>query len=88
MEKYVYNKDGLKFERQRFSPGRVLLAVLKFFVISLGLAVVYYLIAALLFNTGEESRLKAENSAIEEQLAGIEEKTRLLDNVSLGVAVH
>lgn len=85
MEKYVYNKDGLKFERQRFSPGRVLLAVLKFFVISLGLAVVYYLIAALLFNTGEESRLKAENSAIEEQLAGIEEKTRLLDNVISGL---
>lgn len=85
MEKYVYNKDGLKFERRRRSAGKVLRVVLKYFVASIGLAVVYYLVFALLFNTDEEKRLRAENRMMDREYAAIEENILRLDNVVSGL---
>lgn len=85
MGKYVYDETGLKFERKRHSPGKIVRTVLKFFVLSVFLAIVYYVVFALFFNTEEEKRLYSLNRLMEEEYVSIEENMSRLDNVIAGL---
>lgn len=82
---YVYDKDDFRFRRQRRSPRSVLLRVLKYFLSSLSLAVLYYIVFALLFNTDNERRLKAENRMYEKLYPEMEQEQRLLEDVVSGL---
>lgn len=79
--KYVYNKDRLRFERPHISFGKILRNVLWFLLVTLVLAIVYYLIIAFFFNTEKERRLKTENRLISQKKEQIEQDLDRLNNV-------
>ena len=52
-----------------------------FFLASLSIAVVYYIVFALIFSTDTESRLERENQMLEDMLPELEQKEALLSDV-------
>lgn len=64
-EKYVYDKDGVRFRKERISVRKIVKRCLTFFLASVSVAVIYYVILALIFNTDIERRLKRENRMLE-----------------------
>ena len=80
MGKYRFNKDQLKFvEDRRGSSGWVKL-ILKYFVASLFLAVLYYIVFALLVSTEQERALERETALMEEEYWKMQQKIDVLDN--------
>ncbi len=65
----------------------VIRAILMFFVATISMAVLYYMIFALLFSTSEEKRLRDENRVYERELPAMEEKERLISEVVEGLKV-
>ena len=65
----------------------VLRHILLFFVVTLSLAVVYYVLFALLFSTEEERRLKNENRMYEQEYPLMAQKEELLSDVVEGLRV-
>lgn len=82
---YVYDKDNFKFRRQRRSLRSTLLRVLKYFLASVSLAVLYYIIFALVFSTDKERRLRSENRMYEKLYPEMEQERRLLEDVVAGL---
>lgn len=82
---YVYDRDNFRFRRQKRSTRSVLVRVLKYFLASVSLAVIYYLVFALFFSTDRERRLKAENRMYERLYPEMEERQKLLDDVVSGL---
>lgn len=82
---YVYDKDDFKFRRQRRSLRSILLRVLKYFLASVSLAVLYYIIFALVFSTDKERRLRSENRMYEKLYPEMEQERRLLEDVVAGL---
>ncbi|MBO8483190.1 MAG: M23 family metallopeptidase [Bacteroidetes bacterium] len=82
---YVYDKDDFRFRKQRHSVRTSLLRVLKYFIASLSLAVLYYFIFALFFNTDKERRLRAENRMYEKLYPEMEQEQKLLEDVVSGL---
>lgn len=62
--------------------------VLFFLVGTMSMAVLYYMIFALLFSTDTERRLKQENEMYEREVSVLESKERLLADVVAGLAVR
>ena len=80
--------DNYKLKKAK-TPVRVIIRrVLLFFVASLSMAVLYYIIFALVFSTDEERRLRQENKAYLGELPELEEKERLLSDVVEGLRVR
>lgn len=86
-DRYVYDNDDFRFRRQRRSFRSVLMRVLKYFLASVSLAVVYYIIFALFFSTDRERRLKSENRMFERLYPEMEQKQQLLEDVVSGLQV-
>ena len=84
MSQYEYDKD-FKFKKARISALTVVRRVLMFFVVTLSLTVVYYLIFALIFSTDTEQRLKDENKMYARELPELERKEELLADVIEGL---
>lgn len=86
--KYIFDKNDFEFKRAK-TPARVIVrrAVL-FFLASVSLAVVYYVIFALFFSTEEEKRLARENMMYEQIFSEIDSKERLLSDVIEGLQVR
>ena len=63
---YIFDKDDIKFRKKRTSVWAVLRKILVFFVSTLSMAVLYYLIFALFFSTEQQQRLRDEAAAREE----------------------
>lgn len=82
---YVYDKDDFKFRRQRRSLRSTLLRILKYFLASVSLAVLYYIIFALVFSTDKERRLRSENRMYEKLYPEMEQERRLLEDVVAGL---
>ena len=83
---YIYD-DNYKLKKARTSAWTRVRRVLIFFVASLSMAVLYYVIFALVFSTDEEKRLRTENKAYESELPELEEKERLLSDVVEGLRI-
>lgn len=83
---YIYD-DNYKLKKARTSVWTRVRRVLIFFVASLSMAVLYYVIFALVFSTDEEKRLRTENKAYESELPELEEKERLLSDVVEGLRI-
>ena len=58
---YIFDNDNIKFRKKRTSVWAVLRKILVFFVATASMAVLYYLIVAFFFSTGEQQRLQDEN---------------------------
>lgn len=78
---YIYDKENLKMKREKLTLGKILKWVLVFFISTLSLSLFYYLIAALIFSTPMESKLKHENKVYKEQIPSLTERTKLLSDV-------
>lgn len=79
--------DNYKLKKAKTSAWAKTRRVLIFFIASLSMAVLYYLIFALVFSTDEEKRLRTENKAYESELPELEEKERLLSDVVEGLKI-
>ena len=83
---YIVDKD-FKFKKERPSVWTVIRKILMFFVVSLSLAIVYYILFALVFSTEEERRLKVENRLYEQEYPQLAQKEMLLADVVEGLRV-
>lgn len=81
MSKYKFNKDQLKFVEERLGIRGRLRVFLGYFLGSILLAVLYYIIVALFINTREEERLLRERELMEKEYKAAVEKMNLLENV-------
>ncbi len=82
---YIFDEDGIKFRKKRTSVWAVVRKILMFFVATASMAVLYYVIFALMFSTDEERRLRDENRIYERELPGLEQKGALLADVVDGL---
>ena len=81
---YIVDKD-FKLKKEKTSVWAVIRGMLVFFVATLSLAVVYYIVFALLFSTEEERRLRAENKLYEQEFPQMAQKEALLADVVEGL---
>ena len=84
---YIFDKD-FKFKRQRTSVWAVLRKILMFFVATISMAVLYYVIFALIFSTDSEKRLRDENRMYAKEFPELEKKERMLSDVVEGLQVR
>jgi hypothetical protein len=80
-EKYIFDKKDVRFRKEKTSVRRAVKRIFRLFLASISIAVLYYVIFALLFNTDTEKRLKRENRMLEELLPELEMKEALLSDV-------
>ena len=80
--------DNYKIKKARTSVWVIIRKALLLVVASVSMAVLYYIIFALVFSTDEEKRLKQENKAYAEELPQLEEKERLLADVVEGLKLR
>lgn len=85
---YIFDKDNIRFRKAKVSVWGVLRAILLFFVSTVSMAVLYYVIFALVFSTDEERRLRQENRMYEKEYPALEQKERLLSDVVEGLQVR
>lgn len=84
---YIFDKD-FKFRKQKTSVWAILRKMLMFFVATLSMAVLYYVIFALIFSTDTEKRLKDENRMYAEEMPALERSERLISDVVEGLQVR
>lgn len=84
---YIFDKENFKFRKAKTSVWAVIRKILMFFVGTLSMAVLYYVIFALVFSTEEERRLRQENRLFEKEIPELERKERLLYDVVEGLKV-
>lgn len=85
---YIFDNDEFKFRKEKTSVWTVIRKVLMVFAASLSMAVLYYVIFALLFSTEDERRLRQENRMYEREFSAMEEKERMLTDVVEGLQVR
>ena len=84
---YIFDKD-FKFRKQRTSVWAVLRKILMFFVVTVSLAILYYILFALIFSTDTEKRLRNENRMYAREYPELEKKERLLSDVVDGLRLR
>lgn len=84
---YIFDKD-FKFRKQRTSVWAVLRKILMFFVVTISLAILYYILFALIFSTDTEKRLRDENRMYAREYPELERKERLLSDVVDGLRLR
>ncbi len=80
MGKYRFNREQLKFVEDRIGLKGWVKRAVRYFVLSVLIAVFYYLIVSLFFNTEQERRLARENELMEREYERLQEKIEVLDN--------
>ncbi|MBR4756045.1 MAG: M23 family metallopeptidase [Bacteroidales bacterium] len=86
-EKYVFDKTEMKFRKVTHSVWNVLGKAFKYFLITASLAVVYYVVFALLVNTDSERKLKREIQMYKQMYSEMTRKEGLLEDVLEGLKV-
>jgi len=84
---YIYDEGKVKFDKEKTSTWTVVRKILLFFVASISMAILYYMLFALVFSTDEERRLRQENRMYETELPELERKERMLAEVVEGLQV-
>ncbi len=82
---YIYDKDGIKFRKKKISVWAVVRWILMFFVATVSMAVLYYVIFALVFSTDEEKRLRSENRVYETEFPSLQAQEDLVAEVVEGL---
>ena len=82
---YTYDKDTVGFRTVRTSVWKWFRRGVLFLVATLSMAVLYYVIFALVFSTETERRLKAEIEMYEREMPELERKESLLSDVVEGL---
>lgn len=87
-QKYIYDSVEGVFRKSVNNISAIALKLLKYLLAAFSLAVVWYLLFALLINTDEEKRLRAENRQYAKSYARMEEEVELLEAVVAGLNVR
>lgn len=82
---YIFDKDNVKFKKWRTPIKKRIRRTALFFVASLAMTVVYYLLFAMFFSTETERRLEAENEMFEREFPEFQKKEKLLADVIEGL---
>lgn len=85
---YIFDSNDIKFRKRKTSVWAILRKILMFFVASLSLAVLYYLVFALIFSTDTERKLRQENKMYAKEFPELERKEKLLSGVLEGLKVR
>ena len=85
---YIFDDDGISFRKIKTSVWAVIRRILVFFVASVSMAVLYYVIFALVFSTDEERKLRTENRMYEREYPELERKEQLLSDVVEGLQIR
>ena len=78
--KYKFNKDQLKFVEEKRGAGWLAAKAVKYFVVSILLAVVYYAVFSLFVSTEQEKALERETALMEEEYGKMLHKADVLEN--------
>ena len=82
---YFLDKNDIKVKKRKTSVWVAMRKVLVFFIATMSVAVIYYLIFALIFNTAEEQKLKNENRMYANEYPELARKEALLSDVIEGL---
>ena len=85
---YEFDRSKAQFKKVRPSVWVILRKILVLFIASLSMAVLYYVIFALVVSTDEERRLRQENRMYEREFPELEARERLLSEVVEGLQVR
>lgn len=85
---YIFDKDDIRFTKKKTSVWAVIRRILMFFVASVSMAVLYYVIFALVFSTDEERRLKQENRMYAREYPEMERKEKMISDVVEGLKMR
>lgn len=85
--RYVYDKDGFEFRKSRRSVRNIFLRIGKYFIASISLAVIYYIVFSLFISTDNERQLRSENRVFEKVYPEMEAKEQLLADVVEGLQI-
>lgn len=80
MGKYKFNREQLKFVEDKKNVKDWVKRIVKYIIVSILLAVLYYLVISLFFSTDQERQLGRENKILEEEYKKMAQKMDLLDN--------
>lgn len=80
MGRYKFNREQLKFVEDKRGLRGWMKRMVKYFVISILIAVLYYLVVSVFVSTEQERRLARENKLMEEEYERLQEKIEILDN--------
>ena len=83
--KYRFNKDQLRFVEEKRGIVWWVRRVVRYFVASILLALVYYVIFSLFISTDEERALERETSLMEEEYAQMLQKSDILENTIINL---
>ena len=85
---YIFDKDDIRFTKKKTSVWAVIRRILMFFVASVSMAVLYYVVFALFFSTDEERRLKQENRMYAREYPEMERKEKMISDVVEGLKMR
>ena len=85
---YIFDRNEFRFRKVKTSVWAVIRKVLMFFVASLSMAVLYYVIFAMVFNTDQERKLRQENRMYEREYSALEARERMLTDIVEGLQVR
>ena len=80
MSGYKFNRDQLRFVEEKRGGKGWIKRIIKYLFVSVLLALLYYFVVSLVFNTDLERKLARENRLMEKEYARLQEKLELLDN--------
>lgn len=80
MNKYKFNKEQLKFVEDKKGLKGWILVGIRYFLVSLILALAYYIIFALVVNTEKEKQLQVQTELMEQEYGKLQERIEVLDN--------
>ena len=82
---YIFDKNDVKFRKLRTPVRKRIRRVVLYFLASLSLTVLYYIVFALFFSTETEQRLERENEMFARELPAFQEKEALIADVIEGL---
>lgn len=82
---YFFDRSDINVKKKKRSVWTVLRKVMVFFIATMSVAVIYYIIFALIFSTGEEQRLRNENRMYASEYPELARKEQLLSDVIEGL---
>ena len=83
---YIVDKN-YRLKKAKTSVWAVLRRILMFFIVTLSLALLYYVIFALVFSTDTERRLRQENRMYSKEYPEMLEKEKLISDVVTGLVI-
>lgn len=87
-KQYEFDKKEFRFRKVRRSVWALVRKALLWFVASLSMAVMYYVVFAIFFSTDEERRLREENRMYAKVFPMLEEREEMLSGVVDGLTVR